>query len=193
MVNVNGFYKIGIILRFFTALLFFEIFNNSAYAELSCKIGKSSCITVLGNLTSNNNSENEVSLYINDEKIANISTTDVYQAFVYYDLPYHKNNKRLIDKVIISYDASDCIYVDQRANCQKYKIIDMTNGVKLSSSFYPPVINANLMTVSWEMGTTITTFEDQSVFRYGNNAVKLNNGEVKSSDVNFDRDIYISR
>lgn len=37
------------------------------------------------------------------------------------------------------------------------------------------------------------TFEDQSVFRYGNNAVKLNNGGVKSLDVNFDRDIYISR
>lgn len=180
-------------MRLFTALIFFEIFNNSAYAELSCKIGKGSCITVLGNLASNNNSENEVSLYINDEKIASISTTDVNQAFVYYDLPYQKNDKRLIDIIIISYDARDCIYVDQRANCQKYKIIDMANGVKLSSSFYPPVINANLMTVSWERGIIIMTFEDQSVFKYENNTVKLNNGGVKSSDVNFDRDIYISR
>lgn len=178
---------------FLYCFVFFEIFNNSAYAELSCKIGKGSCITVLGNLTSNNNSENEVSLYINDEKIASISTNDVNQAFVYYDLPYQKNDKRLIDIIIISYDASDCIYVDQRANCQKYKIIDMTNGVKLSSSFYPPVINANLMTVSWERGVIIMTFEDQSVFKYENNTVKLNNGGVKSSDVNFDRDIYISR
>lgn len=49
------------------------------------------------------------------------------------------------------------------------------------------------MTVSWERGVIIMTFEDPSVFKYENNTVKLNNGGVKSSDVNFDRDIYISR
>ncbi|NWA63824.1 hypothetical protein HX773_23240 [Pantoea sp. B9002] len=192
MVNVNGCYKNGIMMRFYNALIFFEVFNNSAYAELSCKIGKGSCITVLGNLTSNNNSENGVSLYIKDEKVSRISNTDVNQAFVYYDLIYHKNKNKFIDKLIISYDASNCIYGGQGSNCQKYKMLDLTNGVKLSSSFYPPVINANLMTVNWGEDVTTMKFEDKSISSYKNNKVTLNNGRVKYSNASFDKGIYIT-
>lgn len=180
-------------MKLFISFLFtMMIFPNLVSAELSCKIGLDKCITSLGDLRSKHISENEVGIYLNDMKISSIITSDVNKSFVYYDLPYHKNKNKLIDKLIISYDASDCIYGEQESNCQKYKILDLTNGVELSSSFYPPVINANLMTVTWGEDVTTMTFEDKSIFLYKNHKVTLNNGGVKSSNASFNKDIYIT-
>lgn len=154
-------------------LTYFLLVPFNVFAGLNCSCNQDGCETVSGLLRTKLNFADNTDLILNGETILTLPTDEVDEAFVYNNLPYHKNNKKKIDQIIISYNSNSCKQDGADVNCTKYKLLNFKNGLVISNSFYPPVVNSNLMNVTWGTDNVIIKFEDSSVFEFNADKVRL--------------------
>ncbi|MEE9659083.1 hypothetical protein [Enterobacter cloacae complex sp. CARB60] len=160
-------------------LTYFLIVPSSVFAALNCSSNQDGCETVSGLLRSKLNFAGDTDLILNNETILTLPTDEVDEAFVYNNLPYHKNNIKKIDQIIISYNSNSCKLDDAEVNCTKYKLLNFKNKLIISNAFYPKVANSNLMNVTWGTDNVLIKFEDSSVFEFKAGEISLKSGGVE--------------
>ncbi|MFI3308843.1 hypothetical protein [Ewingella allii] len=170
--------KCGNMLKHHLLILLLAITTFNTKAELSCKLDAVGCETIKGKLTSAVIGKDIVGIYLNNELITTIKSSDVNEAFSYYDLPHKKGKSKLIEKLIISYDSTDCISENVKFRCHKFRVIDLFRKNILSNSFYPPVLNSLLINITWGEEKSKMMFEDKSEFTYEDGNVTMSNSGV---------------
>ena len=165
-------------LKYHLLILLLAITTFNTKAELSCKSDAVGCETIKGKLTSAVIGKDIVGLYLNNDLITTIKSSDINEAFSYYDLPHKKGKTKLIEKLLISYNSTDCVSENVKFRCQKFRVIDLFRKNILSNSFYPPVLNSMLINITWGGEKSKMMFEDKSEFTYEDGNVTMSNGGV---------------
>ncbi|MBS0969550.1 hypothetical protein JK232_11675 [Nissabacter archeti] len=126
-----------------------------------------------GNIGIKKIDDEKYGLYLNDKVILELETSNIDEAFSYYDLPYHENDNNEIDIILLKYNGNNCVIDNIIVRCKKLFVIDLVKDIFISNQFYPPVLNDKLLYIKWGSEKSRFIFENGSVFIYKKGSVEM--------------------
>ncbi|VXD05894.1 exported hypothetical protein [Enterobacterales bacterium 8AC] len=102
------------------------VFSFDCQASIDCIMDKPDCNTIKGLVLSQEIDESHHGVYINDVLVKSYETSNISDAFVYNDFGFKEDGKGRVEKLLITYNAKDCITDHTQVRCTKYVMIDLT-------------------------------------------------------------------
>ncbi|XBS69961.1 hypothetical protein ABK905_00925 [Acerihabitans sp. KWT182] len=147
------------------------LFPFLSFGEISCSLERSGCLTTKGIISSKTFQDKFTVLYLGGIEIKKLKTSDVDNAFAYYDITYDSvmsNKRQNPSRLILSYiDDYGCISGINKIRCKKIFVVDLSKDRPIiSNEITTPVQDSMMMYVDWEKDFVIMRFEDHSKFIY---------------------------